>query len=116
MTVGIGKEMMDATPGGSGFSFVDLAADRAGVLFASAATNSSDSARALQMQVRRGLNTADYCPDIEGYLLVRLEYVENKLLRSKHASHLPLYMATVAQTFCFGPYFTIKRAQPPIPN
>ncbi len=66
MTVGIGKEMMDATPGGSGFSFVDLTADRAGTLFAGAATNSTESARAVQMQIRRGVSSADYCPEIEG--------------------------------------------------
>jgi uncharacterized protein YfiM (DUF2279 family) len=65
MTVGIGKEMMDATPGGSGFSFVDLTADRAGTLFARTATSSADSARALQIRIRR-LSSADFCPDIEG--------------------------------------------------
>jgi len=31
LTVGIGKEMMDATPEGSGFSFIDMLANRAGI-------------------------------------------------------------------------------------
>lgn len=66
LTVGIAKEMMDATEGGSGFSFADLAVDRAGILFASAATRDDASARSMQQLVRSGLTTADYCPSIEG--------------------------------------------------
>lgn len=66
MTVGIGKEMMDSTSGGSGFSFVDLTADRAGTLFAVAATNSTESARDIQSRIRRGVDIADYCPDVQG--------------------------------------------------
>ncbi len=65
MTVGIGKEMMDTTPGGSGFSFVDLMADRSGTLFAGAATRNLDSARAMQERIRRGVISSDFCPDIE---------------------------------------------------
>lgn len=65
-TVGVGKELMDANPGGSGFSFVDLAANRAGILFALAATRDAASARAMQMSiVRNGLHPDDYCPEIE---------------------------------------------------
>jgi hypothetical protein len=64
MTVGIMKELMDANPGGSGFSFVDLTADRAGNLFAARAILSADSARQLQLQIRDGLTGNDYCPDI----------------------------------------------------
>ncbi|MCP5517998.1 MAG: hypothetical protein H7A45_12170 [Verrucomicrobiales bacterium] len=66
MTVGIAKEMMDATPGGSGFSFADLAANRAGVLFALAATNGRDAARAMQERVRSGIRVVDVCPSVEG--------------------------------------------------
>ena len=66
MSVGIGKEMMDATPGGSGFSFVDLTADRAGTLFANVATNSAQSARHTQLRIRQGVIITDFCPDIEG--------------------------------------------------
>jgi hypothetical protein len=57
---------MDATPGGSGFSFVDLAADRAGTLLTVAATESPKSARSLQLRIRKGVTIADFCPDIEG--------------------------------------------------
>ncbi len=65
MTVGIAKEMMDATPGGSGFSFVDLTADRAGTLFATAATRDADAARNMQARIRREVVISDYCPEVQ---------------------------------------------------
>ena len=64
MTVGISKELMDATPGGTGFSFVDLTADRAGALFADAATRNAESAQAMQSRIRNGVEVADICPDV----------------------------------------------------
>ena len=66
MTVGIGKEMMDATKGGSGFSFVDLTADRAGTLLAVAATKNLSNARNLQTRIGRGVVIADFFPEIDG--------------------------------------------------
>ena len=46
--LGLLKEELDAGQGGSGFSFGDLAADRAGTAFANAATRDARSARAIQ--------------------------------------------------------------------
>jgi hypothetical protein len=46
--IGEFKELLDAGRGGSGFSFVDLAADRAGIRFAEAATDPNGGARRLQ--------------------------------------------------------------------
>lgn len=46
--VGEFKELLDSNRGGSGFSFVDLAADRAGLAFAESATQSRESARRFQ--------------------------------------------------------------------
>ena len=46
--VGEFKELLDAGRGGSGFSFVDLAADRAGIRFAETATDPAGGARRLQ--------------------------------------------------------------------
>ncbi len=46
--IGEFKELLDAHSGGSGFSFVDLAADRAGIRFVEVATDSSGGARRLQ--------------------------------------------------------------------
>jgi hypothetical protein len=66
MTIGLSKELLDANPGGSGFSFVDLAANRAGILLALAATRDEASARATQMMIVQGsLQAEDYCPKIE---------------------------------------------------
>lgn len=66
MTVGIGKEMMDATKGGSGFSFVDLTADRAGTLLAVAATKNNANAHNVQDRVESGVVIADFFPEIDG--------------------------------------------------
>lgn len=46
--IGLLKEILDANEGGSGFSFGDLAANRAGILLAQVATDNLDSARAVQ--------------------------------------------------------------------
>lgn len=55
---GLMKEQLDALTRGSGFSFGDLAADRAGVRFALAATCSEAAAKAMQMRLQQG-----YVPD-----------------------------------------------------
>ena len=54
---------MDAAPGGSGFSFVDLTANQAGNLFAVAATRDAESGRAMQSRILGGVRIGDYCPD-----------------------------------------------------
>jgi len=51
---GIFKEELDAGKGGSGFSFSDLLADRAGTLFALAATRDELAARAMQQRLAGG--------------------------------------------------------------
>lgn len=48
LTVGVTKELKDSTPGGSGFSFVDMAANKAGIRFAVLATRDEESASAMQ--------------------------------------------------------------------
>ena len=63
--VGVGKELMDSMPDGSGFSFVDLAANLAGIRFAEIATTSKESAIDLQMRIIQGLQSSDFCPDID---------------------------------------------------
>lgn len=52
--VGEMKELLDSGEGGSGFSFIDLAADRAGVRFAEAATSAPDDARRVQRLLAAG--------------------------------------------------------------
>jgi hypothetical protein len=46
--IGEFKELLDAGRGGSGFSFIDLTADRAGIRFAEVCTQSAESARRSQ--------------------------------------------------------------------
>lgn len=66
LAVGIAKEVKDSTPGGSGFSFVDMAANKAGIRFAVVATRSAESARSLQMRIAQGVTPSDLVPDIGG--------------------------------------------------
>lgn len=61
LDVGVLKEELDAD-GGSGFSFGDLLADRAGTMFAVKATQSDASARALQERVVSGFVEAEFMP------------------------------------------------------
>ena len=63
--VGLLKEELDAD-GGSGFSFGDLLADRAGTTFADFATRDEDSARALQARLAAGFRLDDYFPVAAG--------------------------------------------------
>ena len=59
--VGIHKEVSDAQ-GGSGFSFADIAADRAGTRFGELATASKDSARRVQRLFSAGMREPDFIP------------------------------------------------------
>jgi hypothetical protein len=59
---GLLKEKLDADIGGSGFSFADLLADRAGTTFAVRATRDEAAARALQDRLARGFRVDDFFP------------------------------------------------------
>ncbi|WP_245537405.1 hypothetical protein [Thiocystis violascens] len=63
--VGWYKEMSDAN-GGSGFSFADMAANRAGIRLARLATGNREDARRLQRIARQGLAEDDFMPAIDG--------------------------------------------------
>jgi len=60
--VGEEKELSDAQ-GGSGFSFIDLAADKAGTRFGEMATSSPESARKLQKKISEIKDYTDFMPD-----------------------------------------------------
>jgi uncharacterized protein YfiM (DUF2279 family) len=62
---GVYKELSDARDG-SGFSFSDIAADRAGERFGALATRSDSSARELHQRTAAGLRDADVMPSIAG--------------------------------------------------
>ncbi len=59
---GLLKEELDAGQGGSGFSFCDLVADRAGTTFAATATRDEAAARALQDRICGGFRVDDFFP------------------------------------------------------
>lgn len=62
--LGITKEWLDSAPGGSGFSFADLAADRAGIALARQATRSTADAEQFRQRISAGLEPADLCPSV----------------------------------------------------
>lgn len=62
--VGEMKELLDSGQGGSGFSFVDLAADRAGVRFAEAATSDPEGARRIQRLLASGAREDLFFPAV----------------------------------------------------
>ncbi len=56
------KELSDAN-GGSGFSFIDLAADKAGIRFGEMATSSPENARKMQKAMSEIKDYSDFMPD-----------------------------------------------------
>ena len=60
------KELLDSGDGGSGFSFVDLAADRAGNQFVALATANEADARMLQNQLLANASEVSFFPDTSG--------------------------------------------------
>jgi hypothetical protein len=62
MDVGLLKEELDAD-GGSGFSFGDLLADRAGTMLAVRATESETAAKAMQDRLAAGFALSDFMPE-----------------------------------------------------
>lgn len=63
--IGLYKEYRDSR-GGSGFSFNDIAADRAGTRFGESAGNGPDAARRIQQRLGEGVREADFMPSTEG--------------------------------------------------
>jgi hypothetical protein len=64
---GLMKEELDALTGGSGFSFGDLSADRAGVRFAVAATQTPTAAIAMRERVRSSFRVDDFFPAVSDF-------------------------------------------------
>lgn len=62
--VGLYKELEDAGRGGSGFSFVDLAADRAGTRFGALAVGPAAGQARLQRALQAGLAEQDLLPPV----------------------------------------------------
>ena len=66
IAIGEFKELLDTEKGGTGFSFTDLAADRAGVRFAQVATEGFGSARRLQDALADSRSESAFFPPISG--------------------------------------------------
>lgn len=66
--VGEFKELLDSGYGGSGFSFVDLAADRAGIHLVSLATASEEDARQVQSLLSTNNTELAFFPDTAGLI------------------------------------------------
>jgi hypothetical protein len=62
--LGLDKELEDSRSG-SGFSFTDLAADRAGVCFAETALGSEEQARRMQATLAEGAAETLFMPDVD---------------------------------------------------
>ncbi|WP_100643770.1 hypothetical protein [Alteromonas facilis] len=104
--IGEFKELMDRVMGGSGYSFVDLAADIAGVEFAALAID-PEQAAAVQRYIANGVNEEDFFPSIEGLpegldktsFTERYESVESEVYQQqvaevkKRVASLPIYQA-----------------------
>ena len=74
------KEQLDTLTRGSGFSFGDLAANRAGVRFAFAATKSDSAARAMQARLHRGFSSKDFSLWMSTFLRISQSRILNAIL------------------------------------
>lgn len=79
---GLLKEQMDALTGGSGFSFGDFAADRAGVRFALAATYSEEDAKAMQQLLLGEYRVGNFLPPVADLP----EHLTTEQFRKKYGS------------------------------
>ncbi len=66
LTVGITKEASDSNPGGSGFSFVDMLANKSGIRLAVVATQNAESARMIQRRIDQSAGSYDFMPKFDG--------------------------------------------------
>ncbi|PJE80861.1 hypothetical protein CI610_00109 [invertebrate metagenome] len=66
LDIGIGKEQLDASTNGNGFSFVDLLADIAGIRLTSNAIRNEESARNIQTIMSQIQDDSSFMPSIDG--------------------------------------------------
>jgi hypothetical protein len=64
LAVGIAKELSDSQGSGSGFSFVDMVANKSGIRFAVVATSSQSSAKTLQQKIASAESPFTFMPEI----------------------------------------------------
>lgn len=64
LNIGELKEVLDTNDGGSGYSFADLAADKAGLRFAELATQNAESARYVQRALAAAASEIAFMPQV----------------------------------------------------
>ena len=109
--IGIYKEMEDAR-GGGGFSFTDLAADRAGTTFGEAATGVPASARRIQARVARGLVDADIMPPVDGLPADLSERDFARQYRGKNEAAFSAVLAEIDRRIAVLPVFEPSPGRP----
>jgi hypothetical protein len=101
------KELSDAQAGGSGFSFIDLAADKAGSRFGALAVSTPENARRFQQYIAQIKDYYDFMPDprdlpehmSEAEFKRRFESTQSSAYATlaakidKRISHIPLYQS-----------------------
>ena len=101
------KELSDAQAGGSGFSFIDLAADKAGSRFGALAVSTPENARRFQQYIAQIKDYYDFMPDprdlpehmSEADFKRRFESTQSSAYATlaakidKRISHIPLYQS-----------------------
>ncbi|MDD5275048.1 MAG: hypothetical protein PHR16_03075 [Methylovulum sp.] len=90
---GVEKELSDAQ-GGSGFSFIDLTADKAGTRFGDLATASPETARKIQQAMSQIKSYSDFMPDPRDLP----EHMNEAEFKSRYGSpNSPTYQALAQQ-------------------
>ena len=93
-SIGELKEISDMGKGGSGFSFTDLAADRAGTRFAELATEQTVTAYKLQSVLSRMTEENTFFPDIS---LLTDNLSKRAFEQEYHSTHSQAYQAVVKE-------------------
>jgi hypothetical protein len=105
--VGLFKEIDDSI-GGSGFSFVDLLADRAGVRFAELATADDQKARWVQQTLVRGVRETDFMPNTSGLNEGLMQKTFKKRYRDMDSTTFQAEKREIEQRIDACPLFQIK--------
>ncbi len=88
------KELSDAQAGGSGFSFIDLTADKAGSYFGELAVSSAENARQIQKSMAQIKDYSDFMPDPRD---LPEHMSEREFKRQFESTQSPAYLALAAQ-------------------
>lgn len=103
------KELLDSNKGGSGFSFVDLLADRAGIQFVKHATSTDVSARQLQAIISRNFDESRLFPPINNLQ----EGLSNSEFESQYkainAAEYQELLATIDRRLMTLPIYRLKQ-------